>query len=253
MYGVAFRSFFKDFWISATSPVFLIAVGLVAFITVVTGPLGTYEYLPLPVRLIYWTSITLSGAVFFVAIDILVRPIFGEDQPVLQAFSISCCMAVFFSPFTMVLCRLLTSQYREPTPTNEVVLIVFFSGGAFYAFRHIFRNNDVAPKEAEQSKLGVERAQDVLAISADDHYVRIHTREGEHRRLMRFSDAVELMDGHVGAIVHRSHWVAAPAVSSVQKHKGRFYVLLTNGRQIPVSRERLDDISEVFGQNIAAA
>jgi DNA-binding LytR/AlgR family response regulator len=70
---------------------------------------------------------------------------------------------------------------------------------------------------------------------------------------MRFSDAVERMEGYTGVIVHRSHWVAAHAVLSVQKNGGRFFALLSNGNEVPVSRGRLTEVEQVLGPSVLAA
>ena len=249
-----FQSFVKEFWSSATTPIFLTAVGLVACITIVTGPLGTYESLPLTVRIVYWTAITLSGAAVFIAVDLCVRPMVDDDQPVLRAVIIGAIMSIFYSPITMILCRLLTTEYREPTAPDEVVLIVFVSASAFYGFRHIFRARDSsAANTAAEGRLGVDNPLDVLSISADDHYIRIQTPKGEHRLLMRFSDAVERMEGYTGVIVHRSHWVAAHAVLSIQKDEGRYFAVLSNGKEVPVSRGRFAEVEEVLGISVLAA
>jgi hypothetical protein len=177
-----------------------------------------------------------------------------DDQPVLRAVIIGAIVSIFYSPITMVLCRLITIDYREPTAPDEVVLIVFVSATAFYGFRHIFRTKDGAAADTStEGRLGVDNPLDVLAISADDHYIRIQTPKGERRLLMRFSDAVERMEGYTGVIVHRSHWVAAHAVLSVQKNGGRFFALLSNGNEVPVSRGRLTEVEQVLGPSVLAA
>ncbi len=77
----------------------------------------------------------------------------------------------------------------------------------------------------------------LLALSMEDHYVRVHTEAGSDLLLMRLRDAVAELSGVDGLRVHRSHWVAARAVAAVDRDRhGKLTLVLTNGLRIPVSR-----------------
>ena len=77
---------------------------------------------------------------------------------------------------------------------------------------------------------------EIWAITVRDHYVDVQTSLGKVSLLMRFSDAVEEVDGVPGGQVHRSHWVAWAGVGSVARDGGKVTLQLRNGDQIPVSR-----------------
>lgn len=80
------------------------------------------------------------------------------------------------------------------------------------------------------------RAGRLLAIEAEDHYLRVHTDLGSDLVLMRMADACALLDESAGARVHRSWWVARAAVQSVRQQSGRMELLLPGDLPAPVSR-----------------
>jgi hypothetical protein len=90
------------------------------------------------------------------------------------------------------------------------------------------------------AKLGSE----LLYIAMEDHYLRVHTRRGSDPLLLRLSDAVAELGPVIGRQVHRSHWVARQAVSSVERDGYRTWLVLTTGMKIPVSRTYLPALRE---------
>jgi DNA-binding LytR/AlgR family response regulator len=84
----------------------------------------------------------------------------------------------------------------------------------------------------------------VLALQAEDHYVRVHTRDGSELILMRLSDAIAEMGTTPGARTHRSWWIAREAVKSVQRTDGRIVLELVSGIAVPVSRGYAAEIRE---------
>ena len=79
----------------------------------------------------------------------------------------------------------------------------------------------------------------LLALAAEDHYLRIYTDRGEALVLRRFSDALVEVADMEGARVHRSWWVAKQAVTGSERSGDRIVLLLTNGVRAPVSRTYL--------------
>ncbi len=76
---------------------------------------------------------------------------------------------------------------------------------------------------------------DVLAIKAEQHYIRLITEAREYMLLYRFSDAVNELEPSVGQQVHRSFWVNNTAIDSVRPRAKKFILTLTNGFEVPVS------------------
>lgn len=76
----------------------------------------------------------------------------------------------------------------------------------------------------------------LIALEAEDHYLRVHTDAGSELILMRLGDAVTELDGLDGSRTHRSWWVARAAVTDVVVVAGRVSLILNDGLTAPVSR-----------------
>ncbi|MNQ14858.1 LytTr DNA-binding domain protein [compost metagenome] len=75
----------------------------------------------------------------------------------------------------------------------------------------------------------------VIALSAEDHYLRVYTERGDALIHYRFSDAVRAL-GAAGVQVHRSWWVAKNAVERIEREASRHVLVLIGGVRVPVSR-----------------
>jgi hypothetical protein len=84
----------------------------------------------------------------------------------------------------------------------------------------------------------------IYAVSAEDHYLRLHTSKGSELILMRLSDAISELDGLEGAQTHRSWWVAREAVESVKRAGDRVTLQLKGGAEAPVSRPNVRALRE---------
>ncbi|WP_066531492.1 LytTR family DNA-binding domain-containing protein [Erythrobacter sp. CCH5-A1] len=76
----------------------------------------------------------------------------------------------------------------------------------------------------------------LIAIEAEDHYLRIHTDAGSDLVLMRMTDACALLPEAAGARVHRSWWAARGAVERLARREGKAELTLQTGLTVPVSR-----------------
>lgn len=80
------------------------------------------------------------------------------------------------------------------------------------------------------------RGAQIYAVSAEDHYLRLHTSRGNDMILMRLTDAITELDGIEGGQVHRSWWVAREAIERVSRGEGKAVFHLKGGVEAPVSR-----------------
>ena len=76
----------------------------------------------------------------------------------------------------------------------------------------------------------------LLALQAEDHYVRVHTLAGSGLVLMRFRDAAALVGDQAGFRLHRSWWAAEAALEAVSFARGSGTARLKGGLVAPVSR-----------------
>lgn len=85
-------------------------------------------------------------------------------------------------------------------------------------------------------RLPFDKRAPLIALSSEDHYIRIRTLKGEELVLLRLSDAMREVGQTQGLQVHRSHWIALDQVAEVQKFKDRAELRMSDGTTIPVSR-----------------
>lgn len=85
------------------------------------------------------------------------------------------------------------------------------------------------------SKADAIAASDVIALSAEEHYVRILTEDGAQLIHHPLGKAVAEMPDSLGIRVHRSWWVADRHVVNAQRGDRRWSVLLSCGDWVPVS------------------
>ncbi len=84
----------------------------------------------------------------------------------------------------------------------------------------------------------------ILWVEAQEHYVRITTKEETRMVLARFSDVIREMTKEQGMQVHRSHWVSKAAIVGKNKLGQNLCLTLSTGDSVPVSRsfrQRIDD------------
>ncbi len=77
---------------------------------------------------------------------------------------------------------------------------------------------------------------DIAALEAEDHYVRVHTADGSELIHYRFADVVDEMSDRNGLQVHRSFWVNKGAIESMVRRGRSFDIVLNGGKRIPVGQ-----------------
>lgn len=216
------------------------AGGFLAFV----GALGT-QAASLLDRLIFWTTLMLAGSVCAVFVNAALsrRPRVGENA-VLRWLIITIGIATPISVLAWVLARFL---FTTDAPTNPLYFgwASVVVTGAMTALMMGLN----APGPATQGpgdrrapvklleRLPTEfRGAQIYAVSAEDHYLRVHTSRGATLILLRLSDALAELDGIEGAQTHRSWWVARGAIVGMQQNDRRMTLLLKGDVEAPVSR-----------------
>lgn len=77
---------------------------------------------------------------------------------------------------------------------------------------------------------------DIVALQAEDHYVRVYTLAGSALVRYRFKDAVEELRGLSGRRVHRSFWVRDRHVERTRTLGDGLEIVMSTGLRVPVSR-----------------
>jgi hypothetical protein len=79
----------------------------------------------------------------------------------------------------------------------------------------------------------------VQSVRAQDHYLEVEA-DGKRRFIRgRMQEAVARLTGTDGMRVHRSWWVARSMVVEARRQGRDYTLVLTDGREVPVSRSRI--------------
>jgi hypothetical protein len=87
---------------------------------------------------------------------------------------------------------------------------------------------------------------DVIAVASELQYLRVWTTRGCALILGALAD-VESQGAHNGLRVHRSWWVACDHIIAVRRTATGTVCLMSDGRQVPVSRRRRAEVVSRFG------
>ena len=226
---------------SAAELALFAAIGVVmAFL----GPFGS-ALLPLGERMTYWLACMVGGGAIGIAIDAGVQRRFSTFWPRLIVVSLA------MSPLVAGLVTLVNVwMYGGAGPISELpgfwfqVLVVCFAAMALRQLAWRPPTIIVAealpqadPFEVFRRRLSARRrTATLIAVQAEDHYLRVHTNAGDELITARFADALTELAAAPGFQTHRSWWVAASAIEDVRWLRGRGEARLNSGLTVPISR-----------------
>ncbi len=223
--------------------------------------LGVYETssFPLPERIGYWTLLIAIGVVTsLVFTPLLFEKWLVKFHPVVPIVAASMIVSI---PVTAGIIILEAGSDGTLTPPiwwvtqylYVLVISLILTTGSWAVDRYHNQKKSVAEAarngaastpaaaaptgSAFADRLPVKfRSAQVYAVSAEDHYLRVHTSAGETMVLMRLADAVRELAALEGQQTHRSWWVAKQGLADVAKGDGKVTLKLKSGVEAPVSR-----------------
>ncbi|WP_019026842.1 LytTR family DNA-binding domain-containing protein [Colwellia piezophila] len=98
------------------------------------------------------------------------------------------------------------------------------------------------PLEKFLALLPIDKRGELYCLEMADHYVKVYTSQGHHLLLMRFKDALKLLENYPGLQTHRSWWVSKSAITALKKDGRKISLLLVNKLSVPVSRTYADNV-----------
>lgn len=89
-------------------------------------------------------------------------------------------------------------------------------------------------------RAGVRDLADVQAVTAEDHYCRLHLAGGAKPLILaRFADTLAELAGIDGEQVHRGAWIASASVDGAVREGRAWRLVLADGTRLPVSASYL--------------
>lgn len=225
---------------------------MLSIIVTLAGPFGTYEKMPLWLRLPYWTALIGVAVPMAWAVRRFGAPRVARLPQRWGALILAFTLSVVFTPVIYIATDLMAARgLANMVPVWLMWEITMLSSLAVCAVRILWLEGDVAaspeavpPVQPEPPmalprlllRVEPETRGSVLHLSGRDHYVDVQTDRGRTTLLMRLADAIGELDGVAGMQVHRSHWVAEDAVEAVERDEGKLFLRLSTGARVPVSR-----------------
>lgn len=236
--------------------VFLAIVALFA----VTGPFGTYAYLPLHSRVGYWLLVQSMAWAFALLFIAVVEAAFA-DAPQGRLTRMLAAAALASLPMGAAITVVNSAVFSAPVTGAEFaenLSTTLPAALAISLLSYLARFGGVAvpPVEAQTpapaftrpvllDRLPPEKRGPLLRIEVQDHYVLVVTARGREMLLMRLADAIRETAPADGMQVHRSHWVAREAVREIvreQGKNGRTLVRTVDGVTVPISRGNVAEV-----------
>ncbi len=212
------------------------------------GPFGSYPPLSAPVRYAFWIGMVCVGYVAALAAEKLV-PETSLSRPLLRPSAAAIASAL---PLTFVAAWVIPI-IRPGHTYDPLQLPALFCVVAAVQLAIVFtllRKSNAPPRlplargrdksgafpRAVLWRLPGRLGEEIIALEAEDHYLRVHTILGSDLVLMRLSDAIAAIEPDLGLQVHRSWWVAQDAICEIVRSEQRSHLRLRNGLVVPVGR-----------------
>lgn len=225
----------------------LVSLPLIGLVLGLIGPFGSYSGMSVAERVGHFTlCVTLIGSASLIVSYAVARRVFQGYWPLWAALLVDIALTLPGAGIIYLSLRLIVpavAAHLEPTQLlwqNLLLTLVFRAVSLLVSWVRVRDGGSVevasSPVEASselRTKLprGL-RAEPILALTSEDHYLRVHTPKGEALIHMTLAEAVSELPH--GFQVHRSHWVATTAIKST----GPDRVELVTGLSVPLSRHR---------------
>lgn len=234
-------------------------LGIGAFLTF-TDPFGATNGLPLWGSFAYWTGLVgvgwIGGPIFGAAVRRLAPQLPEAWNTVIATAFVALAVSGAILLVQMIV-------LREPVPMSywprlymlvlgisaAVAMVSWLVERAFAgppgAITHAPVAGAPAPSVRFMERLPAKlKGAVIYAISAEDHYLRLHTSKGSDLILMRLTDAIAELEGLEGAQTHRSWWVAKDAVESARREGDKMVLTIKGGVEAPVSRPNVKPLRD---------
>lgn len=230
---------------AATDLALLLAIGLFM------GAVGPYDTdtLSTPRRYLYWVLCIVGGGLIGIAVDETVgrrmRTFWSRLLATSTLMTPATTLLVMMSGYLVAGGPVIPARYWPLLwqvfliciPVMGIRALVWRRPAAVVETRVVVAPPLPEAEAAFRRRLSARRrTARLIAIEADDHYLRVHTDAGAEMITLRLTEALEELAGAHGFQTHRSWWVAAEAIEGVRWRRGVGELRLACGLVAPVSR-----------------
>ncbi len=242
------------------------SIALAVFLTVIEP--ASSRGLQFPARTAFWLAHVLIPVGFaqIAQVALLGWPRITRASPWFSVTLAGLAGTLAFAPVAVALDAAfpVTQDLKDTTETLRGALIeeflsltppIVLTWAALNATR-LLRLTDLPRQTSEPTKpppgpsflarVRPEMRGDLVALSAELHYLRVFTTRGEDLVLFGFGQALEELGDTNGLKIHRSHWVNLAYVKTRRKSGGQLTIETTTGVTLPVSRARRRDVEKTL-------
>lgn len=244
------RQIFGDIRWEAKAAVFLCLIAIFS----VLGPFGSYETMTFAERFTYWTTV-LTGIGFFmhVFMTMALQSHRIAKWPGVAKIAIGSIVAAIpgaaIVEFANEVFRPSGIEFSGLARTWMQVSIIGIVVGIVEYLD--WRPTKLSPEPVltqMHKRLPDALGTDIVSMSMQDHYIEVTTKLGSELILMRFTDALQEVQGLPGLRTHRSHWVALAHAQSISRKGNKHFVTLSDGRKLAVSATYLDPLQKALAE-----
>lgn len=214
----------------------------------VIGPFGSFFNDVLLVRVAYWACVfVVCGLAFGLAFRLLAPRAHRAGVPAWAWIpAMALVVGIPLAGLTRLMAAALWPGIRQSVGLIEwygQTVLVSLVYVALYGLLHRRATPPAVSQGSAETqappilrRLPPRLGQELLCLSMEDHYLRLHTVQGSALVLMSLGQALEEVGELEGLQVHRSWWVARKAVEGVVEDGRNLRLLLKGGVTAPVSR-----------------
>lgn len=238
---LALRELRADF----TNPKGLLAFAGLGVLLGISGPFETYSYLGVVPRIIYWLAVTYLTYAVGAFTNMYLQYRFGDRLGPFPIEALVCGFATGIGVMAVLtIINFVAFGWYFRTIDDAmmmfgiVVLISVIIVALLMTLTPLPGTNTTEKNALPPllDRLALDKCAALVALSVQDHYVNVTTRNGQEMLLMRLSDAIRETAPTRGMQVHRSHWVALDQIAKVDRVGDRAILTMSDGSEVPVSR-----------------
>lgn len=238
---------------------FLVAAGV--FLTVALAllrPAGAAD-VPAALQLPFWALHVFPALALLQLVQVGLMAVPGYGRPAMPVWVLGAGVmgAALFTPWALAMDTLFSagdgadegplSEFASIAPILTVVWLGL-NGSKLLRLRGLPRT--ARPLGAEPTfwrAMPAALGRDLVAVSAELHYIRVRTTKGSDLVLCGFGDAVRQLGDAPGLQVHRSHWVMLRHVGRIERVGQRAVAHMSDGGTVPVSRAHRAALEQAVG------